>query len=115
VKARIIVNAQYFWWSDINNNVKWIWERSLWLPTAAKGKQCYLLWNKISWSDWWTIRWYLWRNHNWSSYYFSEKYEASINVGEQKIEISKRNWYNNVNLSKTERNNLYFSISMICK
>lgn len=114
-KSRSIIHAQYYGWSDKNNNVEWAWERSLWLPQEAKWKKCYLLGNKVDWTAWGTIRWYLGKDHNGSVYHFANNYQAEINASEQKIEITKWDWTSNKNLSKIERNNLYFSITMLCQ
>jgi hypothetical protein len=107
--------AQYDGSSSTSNNVSWIGERSLWLPEVAKGKQCYVLGSRLSGADGGTVRGFLGKNSSNGIYYFAENYQADVNFFEQKIEISKFNGSANVNLSKTERNNLYFSITLLCK
>lgn len=106
--------VNYEWWSSVTNNLRWIWEKSLWFPDYLKWKNCYILWSKISWDDWGTIRWYLWKNGNWSSYETSANYEARINNYEEKIEITKWNWSSSM-LTKKERDNLYFSLTLLCR
>lgn len=112
--SREVYQVNYWWWSDLFNNLKWIWEKSLWFPDYLKWKSCFILWSKISWDDGWTIRWYLWKNGNWSSYETSANYEASINNAEEKIEITKRNGSTSM-LTKKERDNLYFSLTLLCR
>lgn len=105
----------YGWWSNTSNNVSWIWEKSLWFPSAAKGKNCYIIWDKIRWEWWWSLWWRIWISGNWWRYTYSTSYEAEINNRDQKIEITK-NWYNSdSNLTNTERNNLYLSFTMLCR
>lgn len=104
----------YGWWSDISNNLSWIWEKSLGFPDYLKWKNCYILWSKISWDDGWTIRWFLWKNDNWTSYQFATNYQARINNSEEKIEITKWNGSSSM-LTKSERDNLYFSLTLLCR
>lgn len=106
-----IVRATYEWWSSTTNNVKRIWERSFWFPAEAEWKNCYILWSKLNGADGWTVRWYLGARYNWSTYQTADSYEAQVNNWEQKIEISK----DGKNLSTSERNNLYFSITLLCQ
>lgn len=109
-----VYHVNYEWWSTITNNLKWIWEKSLWFPDYLKWKNCYILWSKISWEDGWTVRWFLWKNGNGSSYSFATSYEARVNNAEEKIEITKRNWSSSM-LTKTERDNLYFALTLLCR
>lgn len=106
-----VVEATYEWWSSTTNNVKRIWERSFWFPAEAEWKYCYILWSKLDGADGWTVRWYLGARYNWSTYQTADSYEAQVNNWAQKIEISK----DGKNLSTSERNNLYFSITLLCQ
>lgn len=108
-----VYTVNYEWGSSTDNNLKWIWEKSLWFPSFLKGKECYILGSKISWDDWWTIRWFLWKNYDWNTYRFADSYEASVNNLEGKIEITKWNWSSQM-LTKKERDNLYFSLRLLC-
>jgi heme/copper-type cytochrome/quinol oxidase subunit 2 len=115
-KSEISFVDVYYWWKDDSfNNVDWIWGRSLNLPTEAKWKSCVIVWSKISGNAWWTLRQFLWKNSKWTTYSFADNYNAQINLNEQKIEISKWNWYSEVNLSDKERESLYFSVRLLCK
>lgn len=105
--------VHYGWWADSLNNVFWIWERSLWYPDSAKWKTCYVIWDKLRGVEWWAIWWYLWIAWNGWRYKYSTQYEANLNNLEQKIEIIKNVW-SDKNLTKTERNNLYLSLTLLC-
>lgn len=111
---RTIVPIYYGWWSDTYNNVSRVWEKSLWYPSAAKWKICYIIWDKIRWVEWWAIWWYLWIAWNWGRYNYSTQYEANLNNLGSKIEIIKNVW-SDKNLTKTERNNLYLSLTLLCR
>lgn len=111
---RTTVWVHYGWWADSSNNVSWIWEKSLWYPSAAKWKTCYIIWEKLRGVEWWAIWWYLWIAWNGWRYNYSTQYEANLNNFEQKIEIIKNVW-SDKNLTMTERNNLYLSLTLLCR
>lgn len=115
-KSEITFVDIYFWWKDdVFNNVERLWERSLSLPTEAKWKSCVIVWSRISGNAGWTLRQFLGKNNKGGIYNFADNYNAEINLNEQKIEISKWNWYSDSNLSQKERDSLYFSVRLLCK
>ena len=111
---RITVPVLYEWGSSRLNNVSWVWDKSLWYPELAKNKYCYIIWEKIRWSWWGSIWWRIWIAWDWWRYTYSTMYEADLNNTEQKIEITKNWWYSNSNLTTSERNNLYLSLTLLC-
>ncbi len=117
ITDRQVYSVTYAGSKNQDNSVDWIWERSLGFPNYLSGKVCYILWSKMDGENGWTIRWYLGKDNNKNNhtYSFSPNYEAYVNNGAKKIEITKWNGSQNVNLTQSERNNLYFSLRLLCR
>lgn len=113
-----VYDVEYRWKSGTNNNLKWIWDMSLWFPEYLKWKECYILWHRLVWADWWTVRWTLWKNCNSDkSFEEAENYFATINNDEETFEIIKwnRGTAEKVMLTGGERDNLCLQATLLCK